>query len=266
MGKNERRYIFHLYRTDGQSLILHPFANSDRLRAALETQEIEGRYGAEPPVALLTSFRNDLYRNVEVAVRRFLSDARFVPRFLISAGAFFASFMILSYAVPDPILIVDELLVAVGAGIGAYLFLGRRDMGSDAAMKKRIALRNAVDQIKFVPSGFLARVEQELQRTESGEFEEAVRSILEPEPSRGADQARSQLAAEDRAEAAQFVQLLEEKYRFKRLRREEKVLRSYASRAASDRGDSLRRWSDTKKLDLPLYAVYKRFKRTVERV
>ena len=266
MGKNDRRYIFHLYRTDGQSLILHPFANSDRLRSALETQEIEGRYGAEPPVALLTSFRNDLYRNVEVAVRRFLSDARFVPRFLISAGAFFASFMILSYAVPDPILIVDELLVAVAAGIGAYMFLGRRDMGSDAAMKKRIALRNAVDQIKFVPSGFLARVEQELQRTESGNFEEAVRSILEPESSGGPDQAKAHLAAEDRAEAAQFVQLLEEKYRFKRLRREEKVLRSYASRAASDRGDSLRRWSDTKKLDLPLYAVYKRFKRTVERV
>ena len=131
-------------------------------------------------------------------------------------------------------------------------------------MKKRIALRNAVDQIKFVPSGFLARVEQELQRTESGNFEEAVRSILEPNG--GPEQAKPQLAAEDRAEAAQFVQLLEEKYRFKRLRREEKVLRSYASRAASDRGDSLRRWSDTKKLDLPLYAVYKRFKRTVERV
>lgn len=259
MGKNERRYIFHLYRADGQSLILHPFLNSDRLRAALETQEIEGRYGAEPPVALLTSFRNDLYRSVEEAVRRFLSDARFVPRFLLSSGAFFASFMILSYAVPDPILIVDELLVAIAAGIGTYLFLGRRDLGSDAAMKKRIALRNSVDQIKFVPSGFLARVEQELQRTESGDFESAVRSILE-------EQAKPQLAAEERAEAEQFVQLLEEKYRFKRLRREEKVLRTYASRAASDRGDSLRRWSDTKKLDLPLYAVYKRFKRTVERV
>ena len=266
MGKKERRYIFHLYRTDGQSLILHPFENSDRLRSALETQEIEGRYGAEPPVALLTSFRNDLYRSVEVAVRRFLSDARFVPRFLLSAGAFFASFMILSYAVPDPILIVDELLLGIAAGIGAYWFLGRRDMGSDAAMKKRIALRNAVDQIKFVPSGFLVRVEQELRRTESGNFEEAVRSILEPEQSRDPDQSKTQLAAEDRAEAAQFVQLLEEKYHFKRLRREEKVLRSYASRAASDRGDSLRRWSDTKKLDLPLYAVYKRFKRTVERV
>ena len=266
MGKKERKYIFHLYRTDGQSLILHPFENSDRLRSSLETQEIEGRYGAEPPVALLTSFRNDLYRSAEVAVRRFLSDARFVPRFLISAGAFFASFMILSYAVPDPILIVDELLGAVAAGIGSYVFLGRRDMGSDAAMKKRISLRNAIDQIKFVPSGFLARVEQELQRTESGNFEEAVRSILEPEPSGDPEQARPQLPAEDRAEAAQFVQLLEEKYRFKRLRREEKVLRSYASRAASDPGDSLRRWSDTKKLDLPLYAVYKRFKRTVERV
>lgn len=259
MGKKERRYIFHLYRADGKSLILHPFLNSDRLRAALETQEIEGRYGAEPPVALLTSFRNDLYRSVEEAVRRFLSDARFVPRFLLSAGAFFASFMILSYAVPDPILIVDELLVAVAAGIGTYMFLGRRDLGSDAAMKKRIALRNSVDQITFVPSGFLERVEKELQRTESGDFEGAVRAILE-------EQAKPQLAAEERAEAEQFVQLLEEKYRFKRLRREEKVLRTYASRAASDRGDSLRRWSDTKKLDLPLYAVYKRFKRTVERV
>ena len=96
MGKKERRYIFHLYRADGQSLILNPFEAPDKLRAALETEEIEGRYGAEPPVALLTTFRNDLYRAVEAAVRRFLSDARFVPGFLLSAGAFFASFMILS--------------------------------------------------------------------------------------------------------------------------------------------------------------------------
>ena len=271
MGKKETKYIFHLYRTDGKSLILNPLESSDKLRAALETQDVEGRYGAEPPVALLTTFRNDLYRSVEAAVRRFLSDARFVPRFLLSAGAFFAVFMILSYAVPDPILIVDELVAGVAAGIGVYLFLGRRDMGSDAAMKKRITLRNAVDQIKFVPSGFLARVERELQLTESGNLEEAVRSILEPDIAlesehAGEGDANPRVVARDRAEAAQFIQLLEEKYRFKRLRREEKVLRSYASRAGSDRGDSLRRWSDTNKLDIPLYAIYKRFKRTVERV
>jgi hypothetical protein len=209
---------------------------------------------------LLTTFRNSLYHSIEDAVRRFLADARFVPRFLVAAAAFFAVFLILSYAVPDPILIVDELAVGVAAAVGAYLFMGRRDMGSDAAMKKRIALRNAVDRITFVPSGFLARVERELQHTESGDFEELVHSILEP------DNANAPLDAQDRGEAAQFIQLLEEKYRFKRLRREEKVLRSYVARADTDRAGSLRRWSDTRKLDVPLYAVYKRFKRTVERV
>ena len=260
MGKRESRFIFHLYRTDGQSLILNPFESADKLRSALENQDIEGRYGAEPPIELLTTFRNALYHSIEDAVRRFLADARFVPRFLVAAAAFFAAFLVMSYAVPDPILIVDELAAAVAAGVGTYLFMGRRDMGSDAAMKKRIALRNAVDRITFVPSGFLVRVERELQRTESGNFEELVRSILEP------DNANAPLDAGDRSEATQFVQLLEEKYRFKHLRREERVLRSYVSRADSDRDNSLRRWSDTKKLDIPLYAVYKRFKRTVERV
>ena len=162
------------------------------------------------------------------------------------------------------------MLLGAAAVIGTYLFMGRRDLGSDAAMKKRIALRNSVDRIKFVPSAFLSRVEQELRRTESGNFEEAVRAILDPDKSFDRDAetggAMAAPAEAERAEVAQFVLLLEEKYRFKRLRREEKVLRSYASRAASDRGDSLRRWSDTKKLDLPLYAIYKRFKRSVERV
>ena len=252
-----REFIFHLYRADGRSLILSPFDNPERLRSGLEIDEIEGRYGEEIKVELLTSLRNQLYRDVEAAVRKHLADVRFAPRLFVSAAVFFAAFLIMSRALPA-IYLIDDLLVAVGGAVAAYFYMGRRDMASDAAMKKRVALRNAVDKVKFVPSHFVKRVEQDLHRTESGDPNEIARAIVDPATI-------EEIADADSDEARQFVQLLEDKYNFKRLKREEKALLKAAKAPAAD-GDSVRRWWDVRKVDAPLYAIYRRFKRTVERV
>ena len=252
-----REFIFHLYRADGQSLILSPFDNPERLRSGLEIDEIEGRYGEEIKVELLTSFRDQLYRDVETAVRKHLAEARFAPRLFISAAVFFAAFLVMSRLLPA-IYLIDDLLVAIGGAVATYLYMGRRDMASDAAMKKRVALRNAVDKVKFVPSKFVERVEQELHRTESGNPNEIAQAIVGPGVADG-------IADADGDEARQFLRLLEEKYKFKRLRREEKALLKAAEEPAAD-ADSVRKWWDVRKVDAPLYAVYRRFKRTVEKV
>lgn len=256
MAAKEPVYIFHLFRRDGKALILNPFASPEKLLAHLEQGNVQGRYGKEPRVESLTLFRNELYRMIEAAVKNWVSDMRFIPKFLISTAVFLVGYFVLSYVIRDPIPVIDEIAVALGAAIIIYILLGRRDMSSDRAMKKRVALRTIVDRIQFRESDFVKRVEQTLYKNESEEIERVVRSIVTPE--------QQQLGSPDRQELSQFLRLLENQFNFRRLKREEKVLKRYVEDSQTGHGSSsLRKWAASKNLDFPLYAVYKCFKQTV---
>ena len=255
MEKKEKVYLFHLYRKNGESIFLHPFDVSERLVTLLERGEVLGRYGREPRVESLTVLRGELYHRIEVAVRRWLSDVRFIPKFLISTGLFLLAYFFTAYAIPDPLPVIDELAVATGVAVFTYLLMGRRDIASEIAARKRSALRSVVDQIVFRESDFVRQVEDLLHRNESLSMQEVIRRILSPQ--------EPELRAPDPDEAAQFIRLLESSFNFTRLRKEERILKSYVR--GGERGDRLRaiaRIGEAKKLDFPLYAVYKSFKRT----
>jgi len=252
MAGKDGSYVFHVYRKDGTSLFLHPFRNPDKVVAQLERQPVLGRYGAEPRVEALTLFRNELYRQVEAGVRSWISDRRFIPKFLISAGIFVLTYFFMSFVIRDPIPVIDEIAVGLGLAIGAFVLQGRRDLNSKLATEKRLALRVSVDRIVFRESEFVKQVESALHRHETGSFEEVVGEIVEP--------AQAELGGAYREEASQFLELLESRFDFHRLQREEKTLRRLLV-SKSDRHMS--RLFESKKYDLPLYAVYKSFKKTV---
>ena len=90
-------YIFHLLMKDGEPLLLDPFRGVERLETTLSERTVEGRFGAEPRVEALTMYRNELYRTVDAAVRRWLSENRFIPRFLASAGVFVLAMFVMAY-------------------------------------------------------------------------------------------------------------------------------------------------------------------------
>lgn len=252
MAARDPTYIFHIYRKDGTSLFLHPFGNPVKVVGQLEKQSIHGRYGSEPRVEALTLFRNELYRQVEAGVRSWLSDLRFIPKFLISAGVFVVAYFFMSFAIRDPLPVIDELAVGLGLAVAVFFLQGRRDMNSRLATEKRLALRVTVDQITFLESEFVKQVEQALHRHEGGSIQEIAAEIVEP--------ARAEVDGAYREEAAQFLQLLESRFNFHKLQREEKVLRRLLQ--ASSPPDASR-LLEGKKYDFPLYAVYKSFKKTV---
>ena len=258
MADKERLYIFHLHTQDGKPLILHPFKKPEKLEPQLETFEVEGRFGKEPRVEVLTMFRNQLYNRIDESIRKWLSDVRFIPKFLISSGVFFVVLFATSYIIHDPLPVVDEFLLGLGGAIATYLAIGKRDMGSEAAMKKRVTLRTAIDRIKFEESPFLERVEESLHYYESAKPEQALREMIEP--------VTESLNDADRREAVQFVRLLEERFDFKKLKKDEKFLRTFFDSEATDQDNSIRRWVEARKLNVPLYALYRRFKNTVEKV
>lgn len=249
-------HIFHLYRKDGSAVFLHPFRKSDKLFQVLEKTEISGHYGTEPRVESLTLFRNELYRLVETAVRRWMSDARFIPRFILSAAMFLVSYLFLSFVVRDPLPILDEAAISLAVGIVGYLLLGRRDLKSDAALKKRIALRSRVDTIVFTESEFVRRLETALIGNEAEKPEELLNQVIA---------GNAALLAEGHVpEAEQIVRYLDAMFESSEFKRTQKRLRRLQGSVPERERDSMRRWLESKKVDAPLLVLYMQLKKEVK--
>ncbi len=255
MGDKDRIIIFHIFREDGTSLFLHPFASADKIVNQLEKSTVAGRYGMEPRVEALTMFRNELYRLIEVGVKNWLSDVRFIPKFLMSALAFIVVYFFTSFVIRDPLPVIDEVAIGLAVSVAVFLLLGRRDMSSKAASKKRLDLRVIVDRIVFRESDFVKQVETALHKHETGSVEEVIGQIVEP--------VRQVLGEDYREEAAQFIRALESRFNFKKLQREEKLLKRIMKSSPRELNRSFSRLVESKKFDFPLYAVYKSFKSTV---
>lgn len=250
---SEPIHIFHLYRKDGTAVFLHPFRTVDKLYGLLEKSEIKGHYGNEPRVESLTLFRNELYRLVEQEVGAWVADARFVPRFLLSSGVFLISYLFLSIVVRDPIPVLDEVAISLGISIAVYFLLGRRDMKSETALKRRIALRTHVDGIVFMENAFVKRIENELIAREGQKPDRLIEELVRPD---------SGLIVEGHeAEAEQMVAYLEEMFRASEFKRTQKRLRRLQRESNAQEHDTMRKWLESRKVDVPLLSVYMELKR-----
>jgi len=258
-NKKEVVTIFHLYRKDGSALFLHPFHDIERFLDIIQTTDVEGRYGREPRVESFTLFRNDLYRMADIAVRKWVSQARFIPRFLISAAAFLLTYLFLSFAIGDPLPMIDELVVGVLVGFLTYVTVNRVDIRSEAVARRTRDLRAKIDRIYFQNDPFVLEVESELERSESEPPERILDSIL----------GRSDIAfsIENEREAVQLIEYLDRRFNRKDVRRQERLLERTKSESNAFRTvESLTRWAETRKIDLRLFALYKQMKKSLRPV
>ncbi|HUV08976.1 MAG TPA: hypothetical protein VMX75_14685 [Spirochaetia bacterium] len=250
-------YIFYLFRKEGESLIIHPFASPEKLTYNLENSTILGRYGTEPRVEALTLLKNDFYRTIELFVRNWVFDVRFIPKFLISAAVFLVVYFFLSFVIRDPLPFVDEIVGSIVAAFVTYFLMGRRDIRSDMASRKRLDLRTAADRICFQESEFVMTLEKALHENESGDVEKVVQKILEPAEN-------AEMEASEKEEAKHFVRAYEVMYKLQNLKRDEKILKRYLAKPEKkDSIQDIKKWAASKKIDFPLYAVYRRCKERV---
>ena len=244
--------VFHIYRKNGTPLFLHPMGRPRFLLNFIQKSEegqpleISGRYGREPRIESLTLFRNTLYRLIEQDVKLWAGEQRFIPRFLLSAGAFLISYFALSFIMRDPLPMVDELLLSLAVALGLFFFLGRKIRTSDPAIQKRIQLRELVDRIVFVEDPFLKKVETHLQEREGLNRETLLDTFwtgenpFTSEPPDG--------------EVEELLHYLEEQFDKKLVHRFNKTLfRGKREKPALPAGSG-------GKLDLPLLATYARLK------
>ena len=151
--------------------------------------------------------------------------------------------------------VIDELAISLAISVVTYFLLGRRDLRSEVAAKKRVALRSAVDQVVFNESEFAKMVEETLQERESVTLEDLVGSIMTPDD-------RAVLDGRAREEARCFVQTIEARFGLRSSRREERLFKRYLEGEKPDL-EGIARWAQSRKIDVALYAVYRKLKRTV---
>ena len=247
-------HIFHLYRKDGTTVFLHPFRKVDRLYALLEKSEIKGHYGSEPRVESLTLFRNELYRLVEQEVKGWVTDSRFLPRFLISSAVFLVAFLFFSFVMLTPIPVLDELAISLGLSILTYIVLGKKDMKSEGALKRRIALRTKVDAIVFTENEFVKLVEAELIAREGQKADQLVRELI--------DSDRDLIVADHEPEAEQMVEYLDATFHSHSFKKTEKRLKRMEREDTEYRHAIMRKWLESRKIDVPLLSLYMDLKRT----
>ncbi len=261
MSAVEPVFIFHVYRSDGSPLFLHPFGGKKRIVDILEGREVDGLYGREPRVESLTMFRNELYRIIERDVKEWISEIRFLPRFLIASGVFVVAYLFFALVVRDPIPIIDEIGLALGGAIAAYIFVGRRDVRSGAAAKRRIKLRTKVDTIVFHESELAEDFETLLAKSEEAGVDELISSISDPAGSGGL----AGYYGQDNEALRQLIAYLTDFFAGKEYRKKERRLLKSESPIGDKDRTALKRWIVTKNVDLPLFAAYLSIKRQATR-
>ncbi len=156
----EKCYI--IQRSRFTSLYLTPF----------EDAKLSSKWVVENPITWyastnLTSQEKDralytLYSQIDRGVDRWVVDARYVPRLLISAAVFLIVYFFFALAIRDPIPVIDELVLGLAAAIGTGVFLSRRDKKSDMAVRRRLELKQAALRSEFALLEGLEKLEDYL--------------------------------------------------------------------------------------------------------
>jgi hypothetical protein len=112
-----------------------------------------------------------------------------------------------------------------------------------------------VDRIVFNESRFVRLVEESLKERESLTLEDLAQGMMSPSD-------RADLDDETREEARGFVRTVEARFGLRSTKREERMFMRYLAGEKPDL-EGITRWAQSRKIDVALYSVYRRLKRTV---
>ncbi|MCD6396656.1 MAG: hypothetical protein J7L71_03890 [Spirochaetaceae bacterium] len=248
MQKEQNITIFHLQRKDGSSLFLHPFSDPEILLKLNDKVKIIGKYGKEPRVESLTMFRNDLYRHIEASVKSWISDIRFIPRFILSAAAFLVIYLFTSFVIRDPVPMIDELALSIGGSIALFFILAKRDQNSEKSSKRRLELRILIDKIVFEEDPFVKEIEEILYYNESVDKAALIESIS------SYDDGSFQNGKDN--DIKQIVSYLDKIF-------SSRIYRKKIENLNKNDANRIVKWVNDNKIDLSLFAMYKKLKKKI---
>lgn len=151
-------------RTYGKDIYLHPFSIPKASENWELGQHLHVQASKEVEPELMEQFLYTVYTAIDADVDRWILELKYIPRLLLSAAAFLVVYFFLSYVVRDPIPMIDELLIASISSIVVFLLSAKRTRRSEVAMKKRVELKQEMEQIGWEINPQVEKVEELLKR------------------------------------------------------------------------------------------------------
>ncbi len=181
---DKKVFVFHIRKADNSGLYLHPFENFEKIISGGSSLYVEGKYGEEPVIESLTAFRNKLYNIVENSVNNWITESRFVPRFIGAAVVFLVTYFFLSFVIRDPLPMLDEVVAGLISGVIYYILIGKKYKRSVPASRLRGHYRAIVDRIVFQESNFIKALERVILSMKNHTFEENLDYIISDFPNK----------------------------------------------------------------------------------
>ncbi len=232
-------------------MMLSPFLDKRQVIAWDEEDVIIGT-AAECDTALKETIQYRLYSAIDYAVDSWIQELKYIPRLINSAIAFLVTYFFFSFVVRDPIPVVDEMLLAGGAAVGVYLWTAAKNRKSDLAMKRRLELKNLIDDAEYTTDESL------------GEYEELLHVYDEMAPLTLAEKlAKNDDEKLDPVKLPDNRNIVKE-YLFNYLQQEDKYKKLLSALDDSRSSESHRErlsarlltMAKNRKIDLPLIALY----------
>ncbi|MBG0767065.1 hypothetical protein [Sphaerochaeta halotolerans] len=157
-----------IQRQNKENLTLSPYLDINRVGHWSEDEQVVLKSSG-----MLTKNQRDeasyaLYAAIDFSVDRWIQNKQYIPRLLISAAVFTASYFFLSLVIRDPVPMVDELLISGGLVLLAWNYLAKRDTRSSIAQRRRYELKlrcgeceQEIDEQLFAVEAFLDEASSE---------------------------------------------------------------------------------------------------------
>ncbi|MDN5333929.1 MAG: hypothetical protein PWP59_1191 [Sphaerochaeta sp.] len=157
-----------IQRQNKENLTLSPYLDINRVGHWSEDEQVVLKSSG-----MLTKNQRDeasyaLYAAIDFSVDRWIQNKQYIPRLLISAAVFTASYFFFSLVIRDPVPMVDELLISGGLVLLAWNYLAKRDTRSSIAQRRRYELKlrcgereQEIDEQLFAVEAFLDEASSE---------------------------------------------------------------------------------------------------------
>jgi len=154
---------YFIQRENKKDLILSPFMNPQKAPQWEMLEKVQWLSSGMADSKQIKNLDNISYLQIEKGVNLESQEEKYYSRLFISAGVFIAVYFVMSFAIRDPIPIIDEIGLASIATWGTWRFLKRRNNQGEMALKKKLELKTRVSEATFEISSFIATVETYLE-------------------------------------------------------------------------------------------------------
>jgi len=144
---------------DNKKLILSPFMNPKEAPQWEMLEKVQWVSSGMVDSDQIKDLDKIAYSQIEKGVNLESQEEKYYSRLFISAGVFITVYFVMSFAIRDPIPIVDEIGLASIATWGTWRFLKRRNNQGEMALKKKLELKTRVSEAISEISPFIGTVE-----------------------------------------------------------------------------------------------------------